>query len=124
MPTAVVEASASLVEAGAEAGRLVLDVADPPTAVLAQSDLIAAGVLLAAKELGLRVPQDVSVAGFDGLDLPWLAPDVLTSVAQPLAAKGAAMADAVIEILAGGAPENVSLGVELRVGTTTRPPRA
>lgn len=123
-PTVVVEATASLVEAGAEAGRLVLDVDDPPTAVLAQSDLIAAGVLLAAKELGLRVPQDVSVAGFDGLDLPWLAPDVLTSVVQPLSAKGAAMADAVVEILAGGTPASVSLEVQLRVGTTTGPPRA
>ena len=39
----VVEASASLVESGREAGRVVLDVADPPTAVIAQSDLLAAG---------------------------------------------------------------------------------
>jgi len=118
----IIEASASLVEAGREAGRLVLDVTDPPTAVIAQSDLLAAGVLLAARELGLRVPQDVSVAGFDGLDLPWLAPDVLTTVSQPLAAKGEALGDAVRQQLAGQAPPDVELPVSLRVGTTTGPP--
>jgi DNA-binding LacI/PurR family transcriptional regulator len=122
-PTVVVEASASLVEEGQMAGRLLLDVADPPTAVVAQSDLLAAGVLLAARDLGLRVPQDVSVAGFDGLDLPWIAPDVLTTVAQPLAAKGEAMARSVQQLLAGGTPLDVELGVELRIGTTTGPPR-
>ena len=43
-----------------------------PTAVIAQSDVLAAGVLQAAAGLGLRVPDDVSVVGFDGADLPWL----------------------------------------------------
>ena len=124
VPVSIVEASASLVEAGTEAGRLVLDVDDPPTAVLTQSDLLAAGVLLAARELGLRVPEDLSVAGFDGLDLPWLAPDVLTSVVQPFAAKGAAIAEAVAAILAGEQPADVELPVELRIGTTTGPVRA
>ena len=119
----VVEASASLVESGREAGRVVLDVADPPTAVIAQSDLLAAGVLLAARDLGLRVPQDVSVAGFDGLDLSWLAPDVLTTVNQPLAGKGEALGEAVRQQLAGERPKDVVLPVTLRVGTTTGPAR-
>ncbi len=123
-PVPVVEASASLVEAGREAGLLVLDTPDRPTAVVAQSDLLAAGVLLAARDLGLRVPQDVSVAGFDGLDLPWLAPDVLTTVSQPLAAKGEALGDAVRQLLAGQTPADVVLPVTLRVGTTTGPPPA
>ena len=123
-PVSIVEASASLVESGKEAGRLVLDVVDPPTVVVAQSDLLAAGVLLAARDLGLRVPQDVSVAGFDGLDLPWLAPDVLTTVSQPLAARGEALGDAVRRLLAGENPPDVELPVALRLGTTTGPPRA
>ncbi|MDO8105762.1 LacI family DNA-binding transcriptional regulator [Isoptericola sp. b441] len=123
-PVAVVEAAASLVEAGTDAGRVLLDVADPPTAVMTQSDLLAAGVIIAARELGLRVPEDVSVAGFDGLDLPWLAPDVLTSVSQPFAAKGQAVAEMVTAILAGEQPADVELPVELRLGTTTGPPPA
>ncbi|MBO1752384.1 LacI family DNA-binding transcriptional regulator [Actinotalea sp. BY-33] len=123
VPTVVVEAAASLVEEGQAAGRLLLDVEDPPTAVVAQSDLLAAGVLLAARDLGLRVPQDVSVAGFDGIDLPWLAPDVLTTVAQPLAAKGEALGQTVAALLAGEQPEPALLPVTLRTGTTTGPPR-
>ena len=123
-PVFVIEAAASLVEEGRAAGKLALDRADRPTAVVAQSDLLAAGVLLAARDLGLRVPQDVSVAGFDGLDLPWLAPDVLTTVAQPLAEKGEALGEAVAQILAGENPPPVQLDVELRVGTTTGPPPA
>lgn len=123
-PVAVVEAAASLVEEGRAAGTLILDREDRPTAVVAQSDLLAAGVLLAARDLGLRVPQDVSVAGFDGLDLPWLAPDVLTTVAQPLAEKGEALGAAVAQILAGENPPPVQLDVELRIGTTTGPPPA
>jgi DNA-binding LacI/PurR family transcriptional regulator len=123
-PIAIVETAASLVEEGRAAGRLLLDVDDPPTCVLAQSDLLAAGVLLAARDLGLRVPEDVSVAGFDGLDLPWLAPDVLTTVAQPLEEKGAAIGNAVRQLLAGEEPGPLYLEVDLRVGTTTGPPRA
>lgn len=123
-PTVVMEAEASLVECGREAGLRVLAAENRPTAVVAQSDLLAAGVLLAARELGLRVPEDVSVAGFDGLDLPWLAPDVLTTVAQPLQAKGEAMGAMVGRLLAGEEPESVVLDVELRPGTTTAPPAA
>ncbi len=123
-PTVVWETPASLVEHGAAAGRALLQGSDRPTAVICQSDLLASGVVLAARELGLRVPEDVSVAGFDGLDLPWLAPDVLTSVSQPLAAKGAAIGDAVADLLAGRDAEERVLPVVLRVGTTTGPPPA
>lgn len=123
-PTVVMEAEASLVEAGREAGLRVLQggPGERPTAVVAQSDLLAAGVLIAARELGLRVPDDVSVAGFDGLDLPWLAPDVLTTVVQPLQARGEAMGRMVGRLLAGEEPEDMVFDVELRVGTTTAPP--
>ena len=122
-PTTIVETAASLVEEGNAAGRTLLDVDDPPTCVVAQSDLLAAGVLLAARDLGLRVPEDVSVAGFDGIDLPWLAPDVLTTVVQPLAAKGAVIGEAVRRLIAGEKPGPLFLDVELRIGTTTGPPR-
>jgi DNA-binding LacI/PurR family transcriptional regulator len=120
-PVAVYETPASLVEHGADAGRALLSAPDRPTAIVCQSDLLAGGVVLAARELGLRVPEDVSVLGFDGLDLPWLAPDVLTTVAQPLAEKGAAVAHAVEDLLAGEMPPYRELPVSLRIGTTTGP---
>jgi DNA-binding LacI/PurR family transcriptional regulator len=122
-PTAVYETPASLVEHGTAAAHVLLDVpaAERPTAIVAQSDLLASGVVLGARELGLRVPQDVSIAGFDGLDLPWLAPDVLTTVVQPIAEKGAVVGRAVQQLLAGETPEDAVLPVHLRVGTTTGP---
>lgn len=120
-PLAIYETPASLVEHGKTAGFALLSRDDRPTAVVCQSDLLASGVVLAARELGLRVPEDVSVAGFDGLDLPWLAPDALTSVVQPLAEKGAAVGHAVEDLLAGETPPYRELGVTLRIGTTTGP---
>ncbi|PJI94949.1 LacI family DNA-binding transcriptional regulator [Luteimicrobium subarcticum] len=122
-PVAVWEADASLVEEGRAAGLALLDVPAErrPTAVLAQSDLLAAGVLLAAHDLGLRVPEDVSVAGFDGVDLPWLGADRLTTVRQPLEGKGTALGRAVVALLAGEEPGSVVLDVELSPGTTTGP---
>ena len=61
-----------------------------PTAVIAQSDLLAAGVIRAAEEAGLRVPEDVSVTGFDGIVVDGLAPYELTTLVQPAAEKGRA----------------------------------
>ncbi|WP_129336939.1 LacI family DNA-binding transcriptional regulator [Cellulomonas endophytica] len=120
-PVVVWETPASLVEHGAAAGRALLTGPDRPTAVIALSDLLASGVVLAARELGLRVGHDVSVAGIDGLDLPWLAPDVLTSVDQPLRLKGESVGLAAAELLAGGSPEPLVLPVSFREGTTTGP---
>lgn len=121
-PVSLVETPASLVEHGHAAGLLALAAQPRPTAVIALSDLLASGVVLAARELGLRVPQDVSVVGFDGVDLPWLAPDVLTTVIQPLAEKGRAAADAAVRLAAGEEVADTLLPVELRIGTTSGPP--
>lgn len=119
------ETPASLVEHGRDAATEILGAWVPeterPTAIVAHSDLLAAGAVIAARELGLRVPDDVSVAGFDGIDLPWLSPDVLTSVHQPLQAKGAALGRAVLGVLAGEDPTCTTLPVELVPGTTTGP---
>ncbi|MFI6423886.1 LacI family DNA-binding transcriptional regulator [Promicromonospora sp. NPDC050880] len=64
--------------------------ADGPTAVFACSDAIALGVYDAAAELGLRIPQDLSVVGFDDLpEAEWATP-ALTTVHQPIAEMGGA----------------------------------
>jgi DNA-binding LacI/PurR family transcriptional regulator len=117
----VYETPSNAVDEGAAAGRLLLDV-DPsrrPTAIVAQSDVLAAGVLQAAAELGLRVPEDLSVVGFDGAELPWLTPTRLTTVVQPSDEKGRLAARAAMDLVEGGAPTRVLLPVELRVGTTS-----
>ncbi|MDO8143211.1 MULTISPECIES: LacI family DNA-binding transcriptional regulator [unclassified Isoptericola] len=124
-PVITWETPASLVEHGRDAATEILGTWVPaserPTAIVAHSDLLAAGAVIAARELGLRIPEDVSVAGFDGLDLPWLSPDVLTSVHQPLREKGTRLGQAAIGLLAGEEPTSVSLPVGLVPGTTTGP---
>jgi DNA-binding LacI/PurR family transcriptional regulator len=123
-PVPAYETASNAVDEGELAGLAVLDApADRrPTAVFAQSDILAAGVLRAANRIGLRVPEDVSIVGFDGADLPWLHPTVLTTVVQPTERKGQLAASAVIERLAGRHPAPVTLPVTVRLGTTTGPP--
>jgi DNA-binding LacI/PurR family transcriptional regulator len=59
-----------------------------PTAVLAMSDVMAIGVVWAAREVGLRVPEDLSIVGFDDLDVAPHASPPLTTVHQPIRQKG------------------------------------
>jgi len=69
---------------GYEHGRALLSGAERPTAIFAGSDLQALGVLEAVRELGLRVPQDLSLVGYDDIPLTkWISPR-LTTIRQPL----------------------------------------
>jgi DNA-binding LacI/PurR family transcriptional regulator len=116
-------ASASSVDEGARVARLLLDVpaAQRPTAIAAQSDLLAVGVLRAADELGIAVPAQLSVIGFDGVRLEGAIDGVLTTLVQPAVEKGRLAAAAVLAALAGRPVAAVELHSELRVGTTTGP---
>ena len=111
------------VEQGALAARLLLDVPAHrrPTAVVAQSDLLAMGVVRAAEDLGLRVPEDLSVTGFDGVELPWFA-GTLTTIDQHGLAKGRTMGEMLRQLLEGERPADAVQPTDLRVGTTTAPP--
>ena len=72
------------VDGGRDRARDMLSLADPPTAIFAGSDLQALGVLDAARSLGLSVPRDLSVVGYDDLQLAeWTSP-ALTTIHQPL----------------------------------------
>ena len=93
------------------------------TAVVCQSDVQAAAVVAEARRLGLDVPGDLSVAGFDGVPTPWLDLE-LTTVAQPLRDKGHATATALLALVAGEPAPDVVLPVELRVGASTGPARS
>jgi DNA-binding LacI/PurR family transcriptional regulator len=107
------------------AARLLLDRPDRPTAVLCFSDAIAAGVLQVAAELGIRVPRELSVVGFDDNPLAAQVSPALTTVRQDLAAKGraaaAALTDAIGHARAGTPPvaEHVVLPTELIVREST-----
>lgn len=123
-PTAPALATAgSSIDEGLAAGRVLF--ADPhrrPTAVIAQSDLLAAGVIRAAEEAGLAVPGDVSVTGFDGVPVDGLAPYELTTLVQSATDKGRAAGGAVAAMLDGRTPASVLLPCTFRIGDTTGPP--
>ena len=73
---------------GERHGRALLALPDPPTAIFAGSDLQAFGVIAAASAAGLRVPDDLSVVGYDDIALArWMSPQ-LTTVHQPLRRMG------------------------------------
>lgn len=113
-------AGGSFIDEGLAAGRAIF--ADPdrrPSAVIAQSDLLAAGVIRAAEEAGLRVPEDVSVTGFDGIVVDGLAPYELTTLVQPAADKGRAAGLAVAAMLAGEPAASIRFTCDFRVGNTT-----
>ncbi|GAB7190088.1 LacI family DNA-binding transcriptional regulator [Kineococcus sp. NUM-3379] len=78
------------VESGRAALEALLRLPEPPTAVFAAGDLMAIGVVQAAAEAGLRVPQDLSVVGFDDIEAAAVAGPGLTTVAQDYLAVGTA----------------------------------
>ncbi|MGV1008441.1 MAG: LacI family DNA-binding transcriptional regulator [Dermatophilaceae bacterium] len=103
----------------------LLSVPDRPTAVLAASDEMAVGVLGAALELGIRVPEQLSVVGIDDHDVA--GPLGLTTVRQGIAAEGAAAARALLGllgILSRAEATDHELPVELVVRRSTAPPPA
>jgi DNA-binding LacI/PurR family transcriptional regulator len=107
--------------------RLLLDVEDPPTAVLCFSDALAADVLGTAAHLGAGVPGDLSVVGFDDSPLARRLHPALTTVRQDVDVKGRAAAAALRTALASragtpGTPAHVLLPTELVVRGSTAPP--
>jgi DNA-binding LacI/PurR family transcriptional regulator len=117
----LVRVSTLYVEGGLRDGAELLSLPDPPTAVVTANDLQAMGIYLAAHRAGLRIPQDLSVVGFD--DLPfasWSVPP-LTTVRQPLAQMGAAAAEMVIALGRGEKLRHnrVELATELVVREST-----
>src|SRR3954451_20378713 len=86
-------------ESGRAATQLLLALDEPPTAIFAASDLMAAGVLAGAQEAGLRVPDDLAVIGFDDIQLASLIQPTLTTVRQNMTAIGAVTADGLLRMV-------------------------
>ncbi|GAB3039004.1 LacI family DNA-binding transcriptional regulator [Parafrigoribacterium mesophilum] len=106
----------------AGAARELLTRLDRPTAVFAANDMSALGVLTVAGELGLSVPHDLSVIGFD--DIPEAASSTppLTTMAQPLHDLGAQALEMLVELLDGHeVPGHVQLPAKLVVRASTAP---
>lgn len=87
----------------------LLGAADLPTAVVVGSALAAIGALTAARDVGVRVPHDISVVAFHDLALASHLVPSLTTVAMPLHGLGAAAVNLLLELLAGGTPRHLVL---------------
>lgn len=112
--------------AGVEmAGRFLAD-PEPPTAIFAGSDASALGVLEAARRRGLRVPQDLSVVGFDDTYVALSTAPPLTTVRQPIIDIGRVALRTVLQQSRGERPDShhVQLATRLVVRESTAPPRA
>ena len=111
---------------GYEAALRLLRMLPRPTAIFACNDLMAFGVLQAARELNLRCPEDLSIAGFDSLEFTKFTDPSLTSVYQPGYQLGATAARLLLQRIDGmrSAPKKVLLPTELRKRNSVGPPHA
>lgn len=97
---------------------------DPrPTAIIASNDRMAIGVIKAIKDLGLRVPQDVSVVGYDDITSATSIQPNLTTVRLPMTRIGRESAGYLIALLEGGNPypQHYTLPLELIIRDSTGP---
>ncbi|WP_117212001.1 LacI family DNA-binding transcriptional regulator [Allorhizocola rhizosphaerae] len=111
-------------EAGFAGGSAMLARPEPPTAIFASSDQMALGVYEAVRQRGLRVPDDISVVGFDDLpEVRWCSPP-LTTVRQPLAEMGLLAARTVLRLGRGERIESprVELATELVIRDSAAAP--
>jgi LacI family transcriptional regulator len=111
---------------GLDGGAILLDLPRPPTAVFAGSDETAAGVIEAARAHGLRIPEDLSIVGFDDTQVARYASPPLTTVRQPLREMGGVALRTALRLAAGEKIEShhVELATELVVRRSTAPPTA
>lgn len=105
-PTAVGDFTA---ESGAEAMHEILDSGEEFDGLFVASDLMARGAVDVLNARGIRVPGDVAVVGFDDSRVATQSSPHLTTVRQPSFAQGERMADVLLELLAGRAPDEVTI---------------
>jgi LacI family transcriptional regulator len=112
------------IEPGREAAEALLDLDRPPTAIFAFNDNIAIGAIQAARARGLRVPEDLSVVGFDDVEHATIVTPALTTVRQPLAEMGRTAVSLLTRLLDRQSFEtlHVELATRLVVRDSTAPP--
>jgi LacI family transcriptional regulator len=124
-PDLIVEGGFST-DRGQVAARRLLDLPEPPTAIFASNDNTAVATIRVASERGLRVPDDLSVVGFDDTELARTVFPALTTVRQPLAELGRTAVSLLNRLIDGQRVEalRVELATRLVVRESTAPARA
>ncbi|MDP8919768.1 MAG: LacI family transcriptional regulator [Pseudomonadota bacterium] len=110
------------IEAGVAAGEDLVGRSARPTAVFCTSDEMAIGLMRTLLSAGLRVPGDISVAGFDDIEFAAVAEPSLTTIHQPRRELGQAAATALIDLLQGRTtPKRIRLDTELVIRDSVAP---
>jgi len=114
------------IEPGAVAAATLLDLPEPPTAIFAFNDAIAIGTMRSARERGLRLPEDLSIVGFDDVSYATIVTPTLTTVRQPLGEMGRTAVNLLIRLRERRPFETlqIELPTRLVVRDSTAPPRA
>lgn len=121
-PDRLVEAPYDVGEAR-RALRILMSHPEPPTAIVCGNDVLAFGALFEARALGLRVPEDLSVVGFDDLDLARHTEPPITTMRVPSAEMGKRAAEYLLARLAGESPPAATeLEVSLILRASSAPP--
>ncbi|AUA16894.1 LacI family DNA-binding transcriptional regulator [Streptomyces malaysiensis] len=125
VPDAYVQPGEFTYETGLLGAAALLDLPEPPTAIFAGNDEIALGVIETARARGLRIPEDLSVVGFDDTSLAQMTSPPLTTVRQPLREMGGAALRTALRLANGEKVEShhIELATELVVRASTAPPR-
>jgi LacI family transcriptional regulator len=123
LPPEMIARGAYSFESGIECARALLANGEPPTAIFASNDDMAAGVIYTATELGFAVPRDLSVAGFDDSALATRIRPALTTIRRPVRAMAGLAANKLIAAIEGRHQETrlgVFLDPELVIRDSTR----
>lgn len=96
-------------DGGAGAMQRILDRGEAPDAIFAASDLMARGALQVAARVGLRVPEDIAIMGFDDSPVATSVQPQLTTMRQPSFQQGERMASTLVDLLAGRSPRHVTI---------------
>jgi LacI family transcriptional regulator len=122
-PALEVESEPEIVP-GRRAAKYLLELPEPPTAIFAFNDNIAIGAIQAARACGMRVPEDVSIVGFDDVEHATIVTPALTTVRQPLAEMGRTAVSLLNRLLERQRFEtlHIELATRLVVRESTAPP--
>ena len=112
-------------EGGMHAMQKLLETVDPPTAVFCYNDMSALGALRSIRAKGMRVPDDISVAGFDDLFIASYTNPALTTISQPMKQMGSTAMEILLKLFNGATSQNnIKVQGQLIVRESTARPRS
>ncbi len=100
-------------DAGGSAFEDIMRQPDKPSAIICGNDVLAAGAIVRANQLGIKVPEQVSVTGFDDIALATVVSPALTTVRVPQLEMGKVAAKALLELISTGMAKSVELPIEI-----------